>query len=220
MNGLEKIKIAIKKINFHNKYKLLLLSKKMKKFDDNFYSGFDQMYFNGLPIYYYLKRLNIGKCYDTSAILALAMGNDNYVCRGELHTLSVIDGEYFGHGWVEDEKFVYDTTWQIICPKEIYYKLFDVKNSIRCEHEEFFNQCKGIANWEIQNKEDFEKEHTLDTMLIYLVKLTEELKLQDKKISEEEKKFITKLLEDLPNIDGLETIPASDYFEKKSAYSR
>ena len=46
----------------------------IKPFDSSFYAQFDGMYYNGLPIYYYLEKMSMGKCYDVSAILALAIG--------------------------------------------------------------------------------------------------------------------------------------------------
>ena len=93
----------------------------IKKFDDEFYSQFDGMYYNGLPIYYYLEKMSMGKCYDASAILGLAMGEKANVCRGELKTMSNIFSEIFGHGWVEYGDKVYDTTWQVILDKKLYF---------------------------------------------------------------------------------------------------
>ena len=162
----------------------------------------------------------MGKCYDTSAILALAMGKDNYVCRGELHAMTKISREYFDHGWVEDEEFVYDTTWQIICPKKIYYKLFGVKGIRKSKHEDFFKMCKGISSWKIKRKEDFEKEHTLETMLIFTVKALETQKLEDVNIDEKQREFSMKVLNDLPKIDHLKPPSVYECITKKKANSR
>ena len=41
----------------------------IKKFDDDFYSQFDGMFFDGIPIYYYLQKMNMGRCFDASAVL-------------------------------------------------------------------------------------------------------------------------------------------------------
>lgn len=220
MTILEKIISDIKNVQVTKLYNALIRKGKIIKFDENFYSKFDGMYYNGLPIYYYLRELNMGKCYDTSAILALAMGKDNYVCRGELHAMTAISREYFDHGWVEDEEFVYDTTWQIIAPRKIYYKLFNVKGIRKTKHEEFFEMCKGISSWKIKQKEDFEKEHTLDTMLIILVKALETQKLEDKTLDEKQREFSLKVLNDLPRIEHLRPLSVSECIAKKKSNSR
>ena len=215
MNALEKILFEIRNVKFEKIYNLLIKKGSIVKFDESFYSKFEGMYFNGLPVYYYLQELNMGKCYDTSAILSLALGNNNYVCRGELHTMSKIYRENFDHGWVEDDMFVYDTTWQFICDKKTYYKLFDVKNLRKQQSLEFFEDCKGISSWKIRNKEYYEKEHTLDTMLIYVAKAYELKKLKDKNLSKTQREFSLKVLKDLPKIDHLKPQSVDEIIKKK-----
>ena len=218
MNAFEKILAEIRNVKFHKIYNSLIKNEDIKKFDDSFYSRFEGMYFNGLPIYYYLQVMNMGKCYDTSAILSLALDNDNYVCRGELQTMSKIYGEMFHHGWVEDDKYVYDTTWQIICLKEVYYKLFKVRNSSKTNCKKFFEDCKDISNWRICVKEDYEKEHTFETTLIYFVKSLELKKLEDKNISKEQREFCLKILNDLPKIDHLKPHTIEQLIRKENIH--
>lgn len=214
MNILAKRLDEIRKIKLDKLFNSLIKNGKIKKFDEKFYSQFSEMYFNGLPVYYYLQEMNVGKCYDTSAILSLALGNDNYVCRGELRILSKIHREKFDHGWVEDEEYVYDTTWQIVCPKKIYYKLFDVKNLGKKKSAEFFEECKEISDWKIRNKEYYETEHTLNTVLIHQVKAYESKKLESQNLSTKEREFSLQVLCDLPKIDHLRP-PTIDEILKK-----
>ena len=77
----------------------------IRPFDEEFYSSLDGKYYNGIPVYYYLMRMNMGKCYDCSAILGLALG-DCKICRGNLNKAPTRSGNNFGHGWVEKDGFV------------------------------------------------------------------------------------------------------------------
>ena len=179
-----------------NKY---IKSGKIKKFDQEFYNQFEGMYYHGIPVYYYLEKMNMGRCYDTSAILALAMGEESYVCRGDLNTMSSSYNERFGHGWVIKGDFVYDTTWQIICPITLYNKLFKPVKVSKRSYTQFFNDCKGISDWTIRDKEYYEKHHSLSSLLIFQVRQLEKLKLDNPTITKEEKMFIDKILKDLPD---------------------
>ena len=173
----------------------------IKHFDKEFFEQFDGMYFDGLPIYYYLNSMNMGKCYDTSAILALAMGEGANVCRGVLSNLPSIYSKHFHHGWVEKDGKVYDTTWQIILPIEDYYKMFGVKHQSVTDMKTFFENNKEMAKWEIHTKEDYEKEFCpLETLLIFLVSQTEQKNLQNQNLTTTEREYSQKLLKDLPNV--------------------
>ena len=118
MNIFKELKRNINSVRFNELFQKAIRNGDIRFFDAEFYKNFEGMYFNGLPIYYYLEKMSMGKCYDASAILALAMGEGSYVCRGELSTMSKINNEPFGHGWVETEDSVYDTTWKIILDKK------------------------------------------------------------------------------------------------------
>ena len=56
------------------------LSGEIRAFDEEFYASLKGKYYNGIPVYYYLLRMSMGKCYDASAILGLALG-DCKICR-------------------------------------------------------------------------------------------------------------------------------------------
>jgi len=195
-----KFKSAFSQFRFDYLYKKYKEKGLLVEFDQEFYDIFNGMYYNGLPIYYYLENMSMGKCYDASAILALAMGKDCYVCRGELSNMTVIydDGIEFGHGWVEMGDDVYDTTWKIRCSKKIYNQLFKPVDVSRRTYEKFFDDCKGISDWTIRNKQWYEENYSLSNLLIFQVEQLERLKLQFPTISDSQRKFCEKVLADLP----------------------
>lgn len=186
-------KILYKQINSH------LKSGKIRKFDDEFYHQFDGMYYGGLPIYYYLMKMNMGRCFDASAVLALAMGKNVKVCRGFLENLKPVYQEDFIHGWVEDDEFVYDTTLQMICKKEVYEELFKPTDVTKTEQSVFFEQCKDLSDWTIRDKIWYEENYTLANLQILSVRRICELKLNQDNLSEKERAFYERVLQDLPD---------------------
>ena len=201
----------------------------IRQFDTLFYKQLEGKYFNGIPVYYYLYRMNMGKCYDCSAILALALGNGAKVARGNLKNMAIQNRqEEFGHGWVEKDGLVYDTTWRIICNKDDYYKIMGVKNAHVVDSGKFFHDCKGIANWEIHDKAYYETHYCpLESMLIFQVREIENLVLNhptqtaEQKArtnyftqydsGEESKAFAKKVLEDLPDTSKVKVPSIFDY---------
>ena len=178
-------------------------SGQIKAFDDEFYAGIQGKYYNGLPVYYYMLRMSMGKCYDASAILGLALG-DCKICRGNLRKAPTEWGNQFGHGWVEKDGLVYDTTWQIITDKHTYYKLFGASGVCARDSKEFFELNKGISNWEIHDKEYYEKNYMpMESLLIFQVEQIEKLHLESpvSPISTIKDKEIAKMvLQDLPKV--------------------
>jgi hypothetical protein len=177
---------------------------KIRPFDEKFYSSLDGMYYNGIPVYYYLMRMNMGKCYDCSAILGLALG-DCKICRGNLRKAPTTSGNNFGHGWVEKDGLVYDTTWQIITDKHTYYKLFGASGVSARDSKQFFEECKGMSSWEIHDKKYYEENYIpMDSLLIFQVRELEKIHLNSpvSPISTKEDKIIAKMvLDDLPNVE-------------------
>ena len=178
----------------------------IRPFDKEFYTGLEGKYFNGIPVYYYLIRMNMGKCYDCSAILGLALG-DCKICRGNLRKAPTDKGNDFGHGWVEKDGLVYDTTWQIITDKHTYYKLFGASHVYSRDSKQFFEDCKGMANWEIHDKKYYEENYVpMESLLIFQVESIERLHLDSpiSPISTKEDKEIAKIvLADLPKVSEL-----------------
>ena len=179
-------------------------SGKIRPFDEEFYSTLKGMYYNGIPVYYYLMRMNMGKCYDCSAILGLALG-DCKICRGNLWKAPTRSGNKFGHGWVEKDGLVYDTTWQIITDKHTYYKLFGASHVCAREDKQFFEDCKGMSSWEIHDRKYYEEKYVpMDALLIFQVRELEKIHLESpiSPISTAEDKEIAKMvLADLPNVE-------------------
>ena len=175
----------------------------IRPFDDEFYSSIEGKYYNGLPIYYYLLRMSMGKCYDASAILGLALG-DCEICRGNLKKAPTECGNEFGHGWVEKDGMVYDTTWQIITDKHTYYKLFGASRVWKKDSKEFFELNKGLSSWEIHDKEYYEKNYIpMDSLLIFQVEQLERVHLESpiSPISTiKDKEIAKKVLGDLPKV--------------------
>ena len=208
MEKLKEIKRAVYKYLFDEKFDKYIKKGLIKKFDADFYARFYGMYYNGLPIYYYLEKRSMGECYDASAILALAMGKKANVCRGELKTMSNIFPAPFGHGWVECEDFVYDTTWKVILDKKLYYKLFGVIDETVRTNEKFFDDCKKMSDWTIHTKEYYENNYVpLVNLGIFQVHQLTELILKSQLTSETDRKFYEKLKNDLPAYEKLILMP-------------
>jgi len=149
----------ISRSNLNYEYNKAFEKGKFKSFNDEFISQFDGMYYNGYPIWYYLEYMSMGKCYDASAILALAIGEEASIARGELSHLNSIFGKKFGHGWVEVGDTVYDTTWKIIADKKTYYKVYGVRKQKVVPSKQFFEDCKELSDWNIRTKEYYENNY-------------------------------------------------------------
>lgn len=196
---MQGIKVAIANRLFDKAYNKHLNNGNIVHFNEEFYSQFEDMYYNGLPIYYYMEEMSMGKCYDASAILGLALGKDAYICRGELKTMSAAYNEPFGHGWVEMGDMVYDTTWKIILSKKLYYRLFGAKLENKRDYDTFFSDCKGMSDWTIRNKKWYEENYSTSNLLIFQVRQLAALKLQSPNISDRERRLQEKVLRDLPD---------------------
>ena len=191
---------------------------KIRTFDDEFYSSLKGMYYNGIPVYYYLMRMNMGKCYDCSAILGLALG-DCKICRGNLRKVPTRYGNDFGHGWVEKDGLIYDTTWQIITDKHTYYKLFGASGVCARDSKKFFEECKGMSSWEIHDRSYYENNYIpVESLLIFQVRELEKIHLESpvSPISTTEDKMIAKkVLADLPNVEVEFGLNRKEEYEKQ-----
>ena len=174
---------------------------KIKKFDDEFYAQFDNMFYIGIPIYYYLEKMSMGRCFDASAVLALALGGEAKVCRGVLRNAALLDDKKFVHGWVEVGDTVYDTTWKIIADKKTYYKTFGAKASSKTPQKEFFEGCKDLSDWTIHDKAYYETEEgNIYTLTIFTIQALQYEIIKNSHSSKEEISFAEKVLADLPDI--------------------
>lgn len=198
---MRNIKAILKSGSFVRNYNKNMKNGNICEFDQKFYSQFDGVYFHGLPIYFYFSPLMAnGRCYDVSMVLGLAFGKGCYICRGDLSSQLGTWGENkLGHGWVEKDGYVYDTTWKIYCEKGVYEKVFKPVNVRRRESSEFFDECKDISDWTIHDKTWYEQNYSLSNLLISQVREIANLELTDSKLEEDKKNFWRKLLQDLPD---------------------
>ena len=208
IKSIRKYRASVAYQKLDNLYEKYIASGDIKKFDDEFYKQFDGMFFDGIPVYYYLQKMNMKRCYDASAVLALAMNDGCYVCRGDLKGVgdTYEKREQWGHGWVEKDGKVYDTTWQIICDKEIYYEVFKPRKVSRTKDKLFFEQCKGIADWTIRDKEYYENNWDFANLTVFQIREIEKLILNSSYSTKEEKEFAKKVLEDLPDENKLQIL--------------
>lgn len=201
MNILSKIKSNITTLRFNSGLRKLVEQGKVRPFDVEFLSQFDGKYWHGLPIYYYLtKDMANKKCYDASCSLGLAMGDGAYIMRGDLQSQEGLWKGNTGHGWVETDTHVFDTTWQMIFKKEDYYKVFRPKVYSKTDYNKFKTGIKQITDPEIRDKKWYEENPTFANILIFTVRELEMQKLENKNLNKEEKEFSEKVLNDLPNV--------------------
>lgn len=203
MKTFEDLKKRIVENKIYKDYQKMKNHHHITTFDDDFYARFNGMYFNGLPVYYYLQdRFSMGRCYDTSAILALAIGEKASICRGELSNVSLLKGEDFGHGWVQAGNNVYDTTWKLVMPIENYYNLFRVKGLSMTKSPMFVRKHKEFSDWKIHSKEYYEDNYVPFVYgNIFQAREFELSVLSNPNSTEEQKVFARKVLADLPDIE-------------------
>lgn len=211
VGGFMIIKEKMKSINqryFNQKFKTVynkLVAKGIiKPFDDEFYSQFDGMLYNVIPVEFYLKKMSMGKCYDASVVLGLAFGRreDTYICRGNCKYagLSINGTTHFGHSWVERDDMVYDTTWQICLPKKVYYKLYGVTVYDRRTTKQFFEDCEKLSDFHIHDKSYYENNFAQFAYCTLIqMKATEKMLLDSK--SERNRKLGEKMSRFLPDFD-------------------
>ena len=200
MNILKRMKRDLATQKFINGYQKTDKKGKIRPFDDEFLASLEGKYWQGLPLYYHLiKSMSDGRCYDASTALCLAMGEGSYIVQGDLKSQEGLWNGHTGHGWVECDDKVYDTTWQIICKKDDYYKLFKPKLWSKRDYKTFKEGLKSITDPEIRTKEWYEKNPSTANILIYQVRALEMLKLKNENLTKEARINAQKVLNDLPN---------------------
>lgn len=149
------------------------ITKKIEDFPDELWNKIEKHYYCGNPLSVLLQNgFNDGKCYDRSYALTMVFDKCNLV-RGTLPRFGKIKGiSYdpdFGHGWVEDEKYVYDTTLLKRINKEYYYKMFGAKVDLIISSEEL-NQNENYRKMKNTTKEDIENSIGIDAVNAWLMK--------------------------------------------------
>lgn len=124
----------------------------LKKTENNFYYG--------TPVSVLLTNgLNLRKCHDRAYALTMAFDECNLI-RGWLPKYGkTMDDSYdpdFEHSWVEDDKYVYDTTFLKRFNKRFYHYLFGTRtdaviSSEELNNDEEYKKMKDTTREDIEN---------------------------------------------------------------------
>ena len=119
---------------------------KIIPFDDELYKELSKTYINGLPVSIhikYLKPKSIGNCYERSLYMFYSLPSSVLV-RGDNKDLELLYGkDSSGHGWIEKDGYVYDTSLLMKIEKKLYYKMYRPKNVKKHTLEEY---CEITSN--------------------------------------------------------------------------
>ena len=110
-----------------------------------------------LHIKYLKPRIGPGKCYDRSLYMFLAVDNVELVRADNMDLELKYGKENAGHGFVEDDKYVYDPTLLMRFDKNLYYEMFKCDNIMKCNITEY---CMSKVNRDLYKKI---KETTIDS---------------------------------------------------------
>ena len=100
----------------------------------------------------------------------------------------------FEHGWVEDDKYVYDTTFLKRFDKKFYYKLFKARVDTVVSSDEL-NKNEEYLKMKNTTREDIENSIGLEATNAWLMK--EVLELKEKNTG----KDLSHLKAEVPNVD-------------------
>ena len=136
-------------------------------------------YYCGNSLYVFLHEgLSLGKCYDRSYALTMCFDKCNLI-RGALveYGKAKRDPEDpdFEHGWVEDDKYVYDTTFLKRFDKKYYYKLFKPRTDRVISSDEL-NEDREYRKMKATTREDIENSIGLDATNAWLMRVVLEEK--------------------------------------------
>ena len=175
----------------------LMAQPEVKHWDEKFFSQFDGKYFMGLPVNFYLRVWNMGHCYDCAEILSILFDGDCSICYGKPRYQYFTE---FKHCWVEKDGLVYDTTFQITIPKNIYYRFFNLKNVKKKTPQEAHKSRSNVV-WKFFTKEDLMKlGHVTCATDIFNSAANDTLNKIQEAESEEEKAVYQKIYDILPNL--------------------
>ena len=188
----------------YNKARIKLLSKKGEKehliedFPKELWDKLENCYYCGNPVSVLLScNYNLGKCYDRSYALTMAF-EDFKLVRGNLTRFGIVQqlehDPNFVHGWVEDDKYVYDTTFLKRYDKDFYYSLYgaeaeNVISSEELKNDEYYMKMKATTKYDIEDSLGLD---TLNAILMNKI-----LRLKEEK----EKSDLSKLKKQMPQVD-------------------
>ena len=132
----------LKKQIYFSKMQLLfkkgLDQKRILPFDEEFLEKLDHTFVNGLPVSVYIKYLfGPGKCYDASLYMFYCFERALLV-RGNTKALEYSHGkENAGHGWLELDNYVYDSSLMKRVDKDLYYDILQPTVVSKCTKEQY-----------------------------------------------------------------------------------
>lgn len=178
----------------------------IKPFDKELYERLNKVYVACLPVsiqlkYYKPERGDFGDCYARSMYLTTGFDNATLV-RGVRKDMEIAYGiGNGGHGWVENDGWVYDPTSLLMYRKDIYYKAYGVSD-VNSYSKEVYSKSElyqGIINAKI---DDFKPGGEKRTDLIMIIPFTERIAQlrNDKDFIEELNEFLKEIEYDYESI--------------------
>lgn len=178
----------------------------IKPFDKELYERLSKIYVACLPLsiqlkYYKPESGDFGDCYARSTYLTTGFDNALLV-RGKRQDMEIAYGiGNGGHGWVENDGWVYDPTSLLMYRKDIYYKAYGVSD-VKSYPKEVYSSSElyqGVINTSI---DDFKPGGDKRTDLIMIIPFTERIAQlkKDKCFMEELNKFLEEIEYDYESI--------------------
>ena len=175
-------------IRYKHLYKYGIRKNLINDFPKELWDKIENYYYCGNPVNVLLQNgFNLGKCYDRAYALTMAFDKCDLI-RGSLPKLGKINNvDYdlnFEHSWVEDDTYVYDTTFLKRFDKKFYYYLFGAQIDKRISSEEL-NDDDYYKKMKSTTKEDIEKDDGILALNAYLLNaiLEQQEKIQRKDLS-------------------------------------
>lgn len=151
---------------FYNSKKFKLLynlgtkSGLIQKYPEELWKELEKHYYCGAPVSVLLTNgFNIKKCHDRAYALTMAFDKCNLISGylpkyGKVYNIS--HDPDFEHSWVEDDKYVYDTTFVKRFNKKFYYFLFGSRvsrifSSEELNNDDYYKKMKSTTKEDIEN---------------------------------------------------------------------
>lgn len=181
-------------IQYYNniRYKLLykfgIYKNLINDYPKDLWDKLEKYFYCGNPVSVLLQNgLNLGKCHDRAYALTMAFDKCDLI-RGSLPRYGKINNvDYdpnFEHSWVEDDTYVYDTTFLKKFDKKFYYYIFGAQIDKRISSEEL-NNDDYYKKMKATTKEDIEKDYGTLALNAYFLNavLEQQEKIQKKDLS-------------------------------------
>lgn len=127
-------------------------SKKIFKFDSDFYKKLEKTFVNTIPLSLYIKYLKPntkeGDWVNISLYMFIALDNVKLVRANNKNLEYNYGKESSRYGWVEDKDYVYDPTLLAKIDKKLYYKMFMPSNIERITKSEYLKNKENKAKYE------------------------------------------------------------------------